>query len=304
MAFVPQDITLWVLLVAPGLIAVQLAIWFGVIETSLSDSRMLVASLVSSIVIDTLFFGMYQVFYGPIRRVDTAESIFFSPRFRPELVLGLLLLSIVVGLIYSQAVIYDATGRIRGIVWGERDRIRYPGQPWEGVLEDADIVRVDTVDDTIVIGRLGDYSRLDKPKELALRYPQWYDPSEGRLVDREDEAVLLFEDDIRRIIVRSRVARQWYQETRSYARRVKRLVPPEEETTERTRREIEDELSSIVYELGEHTEGEKRASEDVLDVIWRMRNAIDEMERDGLDERGDEMAELAEELERRCEERL
>lgn len=305
MAFVPEDITLWVLLVAPGLIAVQLAIWLGVVETSLSDSRMLVASLVSSIFIDTLFFGLYQAIYGPIGQIDTAESIFFTPNFRPELVLGLLVLSITVGLLYAQAIIHDVTGFLRGLVWGERERIRYPGQPWEGVLKDADIVRVDTDDDTIVIGRLGDYSRLDKPKELSLRYPQWYDPSTGRLVDAEDETVLLFEDDIRRIVVKSRVASSWYRETREYARQMRRLLPPKDQaTTEGAPEAVEHELSEVMDNLVEHTEGELRASEEVTDVIWELNYTVERIEQDGTAEHKDDVLALVDELERQCEKRL
>jgi hypothetical protein len=205
MAFVPEDITLWILLVVPGLVAVQLAIWIEVIESSLTDSTMLVVSPVSSIVIDAVFFGLYQAVSGPIEDVDTAESVFFTPQFRPDLVLGLLALSVVFGLLYSGAVVYDVTGRVRQLVWDRSSKYRYPGQPWEEVLKHADIVRVDTADDRIVVGRVSEYSRLDKPKELVLRFPQWYDPSRGELVDAGDDAVLLFEDEIRMITVRSRI---------------------------------------------------------------------------------------------------
>lgn len=207
MAIVPQDITLWVLLVAPGLIAVQIAIWVGVVESTLTDSHMLVASLASSVLVDTVFFAVYEVVYGPIPDVATAESLFFSPSFRPELVLGLLAVSVLVGLVYSGLIVFDATGRLRSLAWGEGGAFRYPGQPWEGVLRGAEIVRVDTADGGIVVGRLGHYSRLDKPRELALRFPQWYDPETGTLVDAGDESVLLFEEDIRRVTVRSRASR-------------------------------------------------------------------------------------------------
>lgn len=207
MAIVPQDITLWVLLVAPGLIAVQLAVWIGVVESTLTDSHILVASLVSSILIDTIFFAIYEAAYGPIPDAATVERLFFTPTFRPELVLILLTVSVLVGLAYAGLIIFDATGRLRSLAWGEGGAFRYPGQPWEGVLRGAEIVRVDTADGGIVVGRLGHYSRLDKPRELALRFPQWYDPETGTLVDAGDESVLLFEEDIRRVTVRSRASR-------------------------------------------------------------------------------------------------
>lgn len=207
MAIAPQDITLWALLIAPGLVAVQLAIWIGVVESTLTDSHVLVASLVSSIVIDTVFFAVYEAVYGPIPDAATVETLFFSPSFRPDLVLGLLLVSVLVGFLYSGLIVFDVTGRLRSLAWRESGSFRYPGQPWEGVLRDAEIVRVDTADGGIVVGRLGHYSRLDKPLELALRFPQWYDPETGALVDARDETVLLFEDDIRRVTVRSRLPR-------------------------------------------------------------------------------------------------
>lgn len=309
MAFVPQDITLWVLLVAPGLIAVQLAIWIGVVETKLSDSRMLVASLVSSIVIDALFFGFYQVAYGPIGQLETAETIFFTPRFRPELVLALVGLSILVGLVYAFLIIHDATGRLRRWAWGDKDLFRYPGQPWEGTLVDADIVRIDTKNDQIVIGRVGDYSRVDKPNEVVLRYPQWWDPAEGYLVDKKDDAVLFRADDIRRLTVRSRIGWQWYQEMAELARELQwqceeynRLLHRPEEDRETTLKELQEQILSIAEQLREHATDNPGRKPQVTTRIEQVKQSLHSVRRDGIESRAEELGERSGELARHCAE--
>lgn len=307
MAFLPQDLTLWILLVAPGLIAVQLAIWIGVVETTLTDSRMLVASLVSSIVIDTLFFGLYQVVYGPIDQLDTAESIFFTPQFRPGLVLALVGLSILVGLVYAFLIIHDVTGRLRHLAWSDKDLFRYPGQPWEGTLADADIVRIDTVDDEIVIGRVGDYSRLDKPKEVVLRYPQWWDPSQGYLVDENDDAVLFRENEIRRITVRSRVGWLWYRETGEIAEKLlwtcrdyNRVSNQPEADPETSARELQQQILSIGERLREHATEDPERKPKVTTLLTRIEQSLRSVRRDGIESRAEELEELSEELVQLC----
>ena len=66
-------------LVAPGFISVLLATTIGVVEREPSRFKILIASLISSLLIDTVFLAIYQVFYDQLR--DSASwNRYFSRR--------------------------------------------------------------------------------------------------------------------------------------------------------------------------------------------------------------------------------
>jgi len=65
-ALSPENVLLSLIVVAPGFIAVYTAIIIGGLEESLSDGRLLGASIAAAFIIDPLFFWGYTLFGGEI----------------------------------------------------------------------------------------------------------------------------------------------------------------------------------------------------------------------------------------------
>jgi hypothetical protein len=84
-------------LVAPGFISVLLATTIGVVEREPSRFKILIASLISSLLIDTVFLAIYQVFYEPVTGLGQLESIFFTPQFRLDFVAIYLGIAVLLG---------------------------------------------------------------------------------------------------------------------------------------------------------------------------------------------------------------
>jgi len=63
-ALSPENVLLSLIVVAPGFIAVYTAIIIGGLEESLSDGRLLGASIAAAFIIDPLFFWGYTLFGG------------------------------------------------------------------------------------------------------------------------------------------------------------------------------------------------------------------------------------------------
>jgi len=93
-ALSPENVLLSLIVVAPGFIAVYTAIIIGGLEESLSDGRLLGASIAAAFIIDPLFFWGYTLFGGEITDPTAAVRLFFEGGFRPERVLILALLSV------------------------------------------------------------------------------------------------------------------------------------------------------------------------------------------------------------------
>lgn len=125
----PEQTLLSLFLIAPGFVAVLMAINLGVVEQQVRETVLFGASLVTSVFIDTIFLGIYQATGGEISGLNSTETIFFSPDFQPHLVFALIGLSVGVGLVYSIGLIYDLPRRFREGLWAGSDYSRHPRQP-------------------------------------------------------------------------------------------------------------------------------------------------------------------------------
>jgi competence protein ComGF len=190
------------ILVAPGFIAVLIASSIGVIEREPSRFKLLVASLVSSLLIDAIFLGIYQEFYAPVNNLSQVETLFFSPQFRLDLVAIYLLIAIALGAIYSLELIFEVRSKIQHLMWSAKEYRRHRRQPWEGAMDKAAVVRVKTTSDARIIGSVKEYSRAEKPHELWLNDVHWIDRDTGEVFsDGVSESVVLMENDIERVVV-------------------------------------------------------------------------------------------------------
>jgi len=102
-------------LVAPGFVSVLLATTIGVVERELSRFKILIASLISSLLIDTVFLAIYQVFYEPVTGLDQLESIFFTPQFQLDLVAIYIGIAVLLGLVYSLELIYEVRSKVQHV---------------------------------------------------------------------------------------------------------------------------------------------------------------------------------------------
>ena len=189
-------------LVAPGFISVLLAITIGVVEREPSRFKILIASLISSLLIDTAFLGVYQVLYESVTGLGQLESIFFTPQFRLDLVAIYLGIAILLGGVYSLELIYEVRSKVQHVLWSRSEYRRHRRQPWEGAMDDAAVVRVKTPSNARVIGRVSEYSRAEKPHELWLDDVYWVDKETDKpFSDEVTESIVLLEDDIDRVTV-------------------------------------------------------------------------------------------------------
>lgn len=189
----------YAVLIAPGFIAVMTAISLAAIENDVSRFILLVWSLVSSLLIDTLFIVGYQVLVDPVTSIGMLGTALFTPAFRLWFVVALLGSSVLVGVIYARLILWDLPGKGRNLLqWG--DDVTYnPTQPWPDFMEDAATVIVKTDDDQLYRGNVVEWSRAGRPRQLRLSQPEVrHEATDGfELVGVSD--MLLFEDDIQRV---------------------------------------------------------------------------------------------------------
>lgn len=206
MQITPQNLVVALLIVTPGFIATLLAISWGSVEREISNGRILAISLVASLIIDSTLIWIVQVFANQsVTSPSTVDRIFFEPQFQPESVFLLLFLSISTGFLFAIGLIVDLHGRSRQWLWKtirrHDDRSRDPWQPWEGTLRDANLIKVLTSNGDVLSGKVYEYSRTNKPRQLRLFEPEAWNEEEEQFKPTADKFVLLFEDDIERVYV-------------------------------------------------------------------------------------------------------
>lgn len=190
------------ILVAPGFIAVLIASNIGVIEREPSRFKLLVASLISSLLIDAVFLGVYQILYEPVNSLSEVETIFFTPWFRLDLVAIYLSIAVALGGLYSLELIFDVRSKIQHRLWSGREYRRHRRQPWEGAMDNAAVVRVKTSSDARIVGGVKEYSRAEKPHELWLDDVYWVDEDSDEVFsDGVTDSVVLMEEDIERVAI-------------------------------------------------------------------------------------------------------
>lgn len=218
-----SDPIFYTVLVAPGFIAVMTAISLASVENEMPSFVILIWSLVSSLVVDTLFLGVYQSLYGGITSLDALTGIFFQPYFRSDLILVILVASFGLGLVYTGALLGNLPGHLRRLIQ-RKARIRYnPRQPWENFMKLAGTVLVKTSDDQLYFGRVVEWSRANKPKELWIDQLSRYDKERDEIEPYGGESseegpgsdAVFLEDDIDRVILwemstKSSFWRQWW----------------------------------------------------------------------------------------------
>lgn len=204
-----SDPIFYTVLVAPGFIAVMTAISLASVEDEMPSFVILIWSLVSSLVVDTLFLGVYQSVYGGITSFGALMGIFFHPYFRSDLILVILAASFGLGLLYTGALLGNLPGHLRSLIQ-RKARIRYnPSQPWENFMKLAGTVLVKTSDDQLYFGRVVEWSRANKPKELWIDTLSRYNEDLGELepVGGEEPAggpgsdAVFLEGDIDRVVM-------------------------------------------------------------------------------------------------------
>ncbi|GAA0291326.1 DUF6338 family protein [Halarchaeum salinum] len=202
MATVPGDILFYVVLVAPGFIAVMTAVSLAAVEDEISQFVLLIWSLVSSIIIDGLFLAGYQLVYSPIRSYEELRTFLFDPFFRVDLIAIIFLLSGAIGVAYAVGILVDLPGRLRRTLQAKAHITYNPRQPWENFMKGAGSIRIKTSDDELYTGDVVEWSRAGKPKEVRVKHPYRYSLEEEDYEWVGGESMLFLEDDIDRILLR------------------------------------------------------------------------------------------------------
>lgn len=197
-AISPENVLLSLIVVAPGFIAIYTIIILGGLKEKLSDGRLLGASIAAAFIIDPIFFWGYTLCGGEITDPTAAVGLFFEGGFRPERVLMLALLSVVVGIIGAVAAASDFTYAARNKLQQRSDLNSHPHQPWEGSLRTADIVQVLT-SDSLYQGYIAEWSESGEERQIALGDPA--ELIEGNWSRMDLKRILLFEDEIEQIHV-------------------------------------------------------------------------------------------------------
>jgi len=202
--FSSASIAFLILFALPGFISVSIALSLGVVEQTVSRTQILFTSVLSSTLIYTPLLSSYQYSVeNPVQGPEIILAVFFVPTFQPMWVILMLSLSVLLGFIYAFVLAYDLPEFIReNIIWANRSTRRHPRQPWEGALESAELVQVLTTDDIIIRGKVTEYSRAEKDKELTIGDPHFWDPVNGGWKNHETKAIILFGDNIVDIQIR------------------------------------------------------------------------------------------------------
>ena len=201
MASLPGNAIFYAVLIAPGFVAVMTAVSLAAIEDDLKQFVLLVWSLVSSLLIDALFIGAYQIFVEPITSYSQFQGILFDPAFRIGYILVIFAVSLFVGVLYASAILIDLPGILRGIIQAKMQVSYSRRQPWEDYLKHADQVMVKTSDDQLYIGDVSGWSRVNRQKELRITDPHRYNEKEQEFEPVGGPEQLFLNDDIQRITV-------------------------------------------------------------------------------------------------------
>ncbi|EMA54990.1 DUF6338 family protein [Halococcus thailandensis] len=196
-------IAFYAVLVAPGFVAVMTAISLAALEDDHSQFVLLVWSLVSSLLIDTVFLAIYQHFNDPITAFTELPSVLFTPAFRYDYIACIFGFSVLVGIIYSGGILLDLQGRLRRVLQLQSNITYNPRQPWQNFMRDAGSIRIKTQDNELYTGDVAEYSRAGRDREVRVQNPQRYDSGTHGYepVGRED--MLFMDDDIDRVLMRS-----------------------------------------------------------------------------------------------------
>ena len=197
-----STVAFYAVLVAPGFVAVATIINLASIEREHSRFTLLVWSLVLSVVIDAISAYIYQFFKGSIQSYNELPGLLFEPGFQVEYIFYVLLLSLFIGLLGTIFVLFEVSERVRRRLQRRFKITVNPRQPWANFVRDTHSIRVKTSDDQLYEGLVEEWSRANRPKELIIFDPQWYDPDKQDYVPVGGESMLFLGDDIDRLVMR------------------------------------------------------------------------------------------------------
>lgn len=201
MAAVPNDILLWVVLLAPGFIAVIVAVTLSALERDLPTYYLIFSSLVSSLIIDLIYLWTYDIRGNSVSDIFTEGSQFIlQPEFNFKVAVEILGLSIFVGLLYAVGIIYDIPRVLRSYLWFMRDITGHKGQPWQSFLKNSGQIRIKTSDDEIYSGVPVRWNSDQRDKELVLLMPHRINKNSGEYEPIGGDQLLFTSDDIDRIL--------------------------------------------------------------------------------------------------------
>ena len=206
MASLSGTVALYTVLIAPGFVAVMTAITLSAIERTQSRFVLLVWSVVSSIIIDTIGIAVYQHFHTPINTFGALSSILFTPRFRSEYVLAIFLLALIMGFIYSLFILAEIPEKFRAGVQHWSAITYNPRQPWQNFMREAGSIRIKTHDDEFYAGDVSEYSRAGRDRQVRIKNPHLWQPDNGGYQDMGREDMLFMEDGMDRILNLSRAS--------------------------------------------------------------------------------------------------
>ena len=207
MAISSDTALFYAVFIAPGFISVMTVISLAAIEDEFSNFALLVWSLVVSLVIDTAFLAVYQRFVTPIQSLGQIPQILFEPAFQPEYVIAILAASFLLGLLGSIVILIDIPGGLRRLLQAKLHISFNPRQPWANFMRDADWVEIKTKDNELYQGRVTEWSRAGRPKQVWVKNPHRYHGTsqEFEPVDSEHPSEMLFlEEDIVRLTMVTR----------------------------------------------------------------------------------------------------
>lgn len=205
-----DTVLFYAVFIAPGFIAVMTVISLAAFEDEFSSFILLVWSLVVSLVIDTAFLALYQWFVTPITSFEQIPGILFRPSFQPWYVIGILMASFLLGVMGAVAILLDLPGGLRRVVQAKSHITFNPRQPWANFMRRADWVEIKTADNELYQGRVSEWSRAGRPRQVWLKQPQRYHVGRGLFEDVDTEyasEMLFLEEDIARLTLMERDAR-------------------------------------------------------------------------------------------------
>lgn len=201
MAILPSNIIIWIILLAPGFIAVITATTLSALERTLPSYYLIFSSLVSSLFIDVIFIWLYDIIGNePIQLFENSKSVLFQPNFNVEIFMLIFFLSILLGIVYAIGIIYGFTSRFRRQLWRLRDVTSHSGQPWQSFLKESAQIRVKTSDSELYTGIPTRWNSDWRERELVLAHPHRYNSDNHEYEEAGGDKMFFTSDDIERVL--------------------------------------------------------------------------------------------------------
>lgn len=101
----------------------------------------------------------------------------------------------------SGIILADIPGRMRRALQAKSKVRRNPQQPWANFIRETRVLRIKTSDDEIYRGRVSEWSRAGRPKEVRLKNVERLNPETGVYLSLDQKEMLFLEKDIDRLLM-------------------------------------------------------------------------------------------------------